>query len=63
MEFANSDAFAQCQVKKVFRNVCLRDPSNDADRSKISDIVQSFRNNNFDLKTAFAESAAHCRGN
>ena len=28
-EFANSDAFAQCQVKKVFRNVCLREPSND----------------------------------
>ena len=62
-EFANSDAFAQCQVKKVFRNVCLREPSNDSDRSKISDIVQSFRSSNFNLKTAFAESAAHCRGN
>jgi hypothetical protein len=63
MEFADSDAFAQCQVKKVFRNVCLREPSNDSDRSKISDIVQSFRSSNFNLKTAFAESAAHCRGN
>ena len=30
MEFANSNAFAQCQVKKVFRNVCLREPSNDS---------------------------------
>ena len=42
-EFANSDAFAQCQVKKVFRNVCLREPSNDSDRSKITEIVTSFR--------------------
>lgn len=61
MEFANSDAFAQCQVKKVFRNVCLREPSNDSDRSKISDIVTEFRSG-YNLKTAFAESAAYCRG-
>lgn len=61
MEFANSDAFAQCQVKKVFRNVCLREPSNDSDRSKITEIVTSFRNGH-NLKTAFAESAAYCRG-
>ena len=60
-EFANSDAFAQCQVKKVFRNVCLREPSNDSDRSKISEIVTSFRSG-YNLKTAFAESAAYCRG-
>lgn len=61
MEFANSDAFAQCQVKKVFRNVCLREPSNDGDRSKIADIVTKFRSG-YNLKTAFAESAAYCRG-
>ena len=29
-ELANSDAFASCQVKKVFRAVCLREPE-DAD--------------------------------
>jgi hypothetical protein len=61
MEFANSDAFAQCQVKKVFRNVCLRDPSNDSDRAKINDIVGVFRSG-YNLKAAFAESAAYCRG-
>lgn len=61
MEFANSDAFAQCQVKKVFRNVCLREPSNDNDRSKIDEIVTKFRSG-YNLKTAFAESAAYCRG-
>lgn len=62
MEFANSDAFAQCQVKKVFRNVCLREPSNDSDRSKIIDIVGKFTSNGYNLKDAFAESAAYCRG-
>ena len=31
-ELANSDAFAQCQVEKVFRTVCFRSPSDDADR-------------------------------
>lgn len=60
-EFANSNAFAQCQVKKVFRNVCLREPSNDSDRSKISEIVGKFTSG-YNLKVAFAESAAHCRG-
>ena len=29
-EWAHSDGFAQCQVEKVFRTVCLRDPSNAA---------------------------------
>ena len=28
-ELANSDAFAQCQVEKVFRTVCFRSPSDD----------------------------------
>ena len=31
---ANSEAFAACQVKKVFRAVCLRDPEIAADRSR-----------------------------
>ena len=34
-ELANSEAFARCQVKKVFRNVCFRDPVDAADRSQI----------------------------
>ena len=36
-EWAHSDGFAQCQVEKVFRTVCLRDPGNAADRQKVSD--------------------------
>ena len=32
-ELANSDAFAQCQVEKVFKTVCFRAPGNAADRA------------------------------
>ncbi len=61
-EFAYSEAFAECQVTKVFENVCLRSPSNSADYSQISSMVESFRSSNFRLKQVFAESAVYCMG-
>lgn len=61
-ELANTKAFAQCQVKKVFRNVCLRDPVDSDDRDQIDDMVTSFRDSNFNLKQIFAESAVYCMG-
>lgn len=61
-EFAHSDAFAECQVRKVFQNVCLRPPSDSADRARISSMVTSFRSQGFDLKQVFAESAVYCMG-
>ncbi|WP_225314417.1 hypothetical protein [Marinobacter halotolerans] len=60
-EFANSDAFAQCQVKKVFRNVCLREPGDSDDRTAVSNIVTTFKQG-YDLKDVFAETAAYCKG-
>ena len=60
-ELANSDAFAQCQVKKVFRNVCLRDPVDAADRSQVQSMVTAFKSD-YLLKPVFAESAAYCMG-
>lgn len=60
-EFANSHAFAQCQVKKVFRNVCLREPGNSADHTAVSDAVASFKAG-YDLKDVFAQTAAYCKG-
>jgi hypothetical protein len=60
-EFANSDAFAQCQVKKVFRNVCLRSPGNSADRAAVGGMVSTFKSG-YNLKAVFAESAAYCKG-
>jgi hypothetical protein len=62
-ELAGSDAFATCQVEKVFRAVCLRSPVDAADRSKVDEITTIFRNNNFNLRRVFAESAVYCMGN
>ncbi len=61
-ELANSDAFARCQVQKVFRNVCLRDPANGADRGQVDTMVSSLRANGFKLKRTFAEAAVYCKG-
>jgi hypothetical protein len=61
-ELAYSEAFAQCQVKKVFKNVCLREPSDSDDRDQISDMVTSFKLNGYKLKQVFAESAVYCKG-
>lgn len=61
-ELANSEAFAQCQVEKVFRTVCYRAPSSNADRTAVGTIVSNFKNG-YRLKNVFAESAVYCRGN
>ncbi len=61
-ELANSDAFAQCQVEKVFANVCLRPPQDSLDRIQVDAMVTSFRASNFNLKQVFAESAVYCMG-
>ncbi|HEX6996806.1 MAG TPA: hypothetical protein VF322_01605 [Gammaproteobacteria bacterium] len=57
-ELAASQAFAQCQVKKVFRAVCLRDPDAE-DQTEFNQMVQSFRSD-YNLRNTFAESAAYC---
>jgi len=61
-EFGASDQFAQCQVQKVFKTVCLRAPSDAADRSQVGTIVGHFKQG-YSLKTVFAETAAYCMGN
>jgi len=60
-ELAGSDAFASCQVKKVFRAVCLRDPEDADDRLKVSDMVASFKAG-YLMKQTFAEAAVYCMG-
>jgi hypothetical protein len=57
-ELAGSTAFAQCQVRKVFRAVCLREP----DSTQVDTLTASFRGNNFNLRRVFAESATYCEG-
>lgn len=61
-ELAYSDAFAQCQVDKVFRAVCLRSPTDQNDRTRRDQIVAAFQGSNYNLKTVFAETAAYCAG-
>lgn len=61
-ELESSDAFARCQVKKVFKATCLRAPGNAADRSQVTSLVNSFKASNYNLKQVFAESAVYCMG-
>jgi hypothetical protein len=61
-ELANSQAFAQCQVEKVFTNVCLRAPQDANDRSQVSSMVSDFQSD-YNLRKVFAESAVYCMGN
>jgi hypothetical protein len=62
IELASSEAFARCQVKKVFKTVCLREPGNSQDRSRIDSITAIFKADNYNMKTVFAETAAYCKG-
>lgn len=61
-ELGASDAFAQCQVEKVFKNVCLRSPADVEDRAEVGRIVGVFKSNGYSLKRVFAETAAYCKG-
>lgn len=63
-ELGHSDAFAQCQVEKVFKTVCLRAPSQ-GDESRFTVITQKFQSGPFkgNLRRVFAEVAASCPGN
>jgi hypothetical protein len=62
IELAQSEAFAQCQVQKVFQVTCLRAPSSAADRNEIDRIVGVFKANSYSMKRVFAETASYCRG-
>ncbi len=61
-ELARTDAFANCQVQKVFKTVCLRAPSDAEDRAKVQAMVGSFKSNGYQLKRVFADAAAYCMG-
>jgi hypothetical protein len=61
-ELAHSDAFAQCQVEKVFKAVCFREPGNQADRDQVTTIKNTFKNTGHKLKQVFADAAIYCMG-
>ena len=61
-ELANSQQFAQCQVTKVFENVCLRRPQDAQDRAEVSDMTETFKQSGYQIKQVFADSANYCKG-
>jgi hypothetical protein len=62
LELASSKAFSQCQVQKVFKFTCLRNPASTADQDAVRRITTVFEGNNFSMKRVFAETAAYCKG-
>ena len=62
-ELAHSDDFAQCQVEKVFRAVCLREPGNATDRQTVQNIKSKFKTTGYKMKQVFADAAIYCMGN
>jgi hypothetical protein len=61
-ELAKSDAFAQCQVEKVFKNVCYRVPTDGNDRAQVNSMVSKFKSTGYKLKQVFADAAVYCMG-
>jgi Protein of unknown function (DUF1585) len=61
-ELASSEAFARCQVEKVFKAVCFRAPLNSADRGRVDTITASFKQSGYKLRRVFAETAVACKG-
>jgi hypothetical protein len=63
IELANSKAFAQCQVDKVFKAICLRDPNVfKVDRDARDDYVGNFTSANYNMRGVFTDVAAYCKG-
>jgi hypothetical protein len=62
-ELAGSQAFASCQVTRVFKTVCFRAPASQADVTQVNQMITSFQAHNYSLRQVFAEGAAYCMGN
>lgn len=61
-ELANTRLFAQCQARKVFKNVCLRDPGNNEDHNVIDAMMADFNISGGSIKRLFGKAAYYCRG-
>ncbi len=60
-ELAATHAFAECQVKKVFKAVGLRDPVDANDRTQINAMTNTFTGA-YNLRQVFVDSAGYCMG-
>lgn len=71
-ELAYSEAFASCQVEKVFRQVCLRKPADEEDRQLVENATQRLKTGSlnredefvqYNLQSVFVDTADYCKGN
>jgi len=60
-EVASSKAFGDCQVERVYLDICKHAPT-DADSDAVNAIQDAFRVG-FDMKDVFIKTAAMCAGN
>ncbi len=60
-EVTSTRAFAKCQVEKVYKHVCFRDPIT-TEGSVVDTIATAFKNSTYNMKTVFAKVAAQCMG-
>jgi hypothetical protein len=61
-ELAYSDAFSSCQVRKVFKAVCLREPETTTDHQRFNQFITNFESSGFRMKQVFADTAEYCMG-
>ena len=61
-ELAHSDAFSSCQVRKVFKAVCLREPETPTDHQRFDQFVANFEASGFRMKKVVADTAEDCMG-
>ncbi|MBT8081987.1 MAG: hypothetical protein KJP08_03730 [Gammaproteobacteria bacterium] len=62
VELSHSDGFAQCQVRKVFKAVCLREPETVDDHQAFDQAVTNFAASGYRMKKVFADTAEYCMG-
>lgn len=59
--FARSRAFSQCMAKRVFKLVCMKDPTSTEDSSFVEQMADQFENNNnYNMKNLIVKTSARC---
>lgn len=61
-ELAHSDAFSDCQARKVFRTVCLREPADSNDINAVATMSSDFQSGGYRLRDLFTDAAVYCAG-
>ncbi|MGD8809506.1 MAG: hypothetical protein PVG24_07860 [Gammaproteobacteria bacterium] len=60
LALARTRAFSECQVERVFRQVCYREPEGTADLRAVERITDMFEHSNRSMKRVYAHTAAYC---